>query len=111
MCYNLVIRQKGSGQKEPTFIYEWWYFMQKKLDQIRKSIEGPMESLGIIVDEIVYERESGYNFLKITLDRVNGLDIDAVVEATNVINPIVDELDLIDEEYILDISSKERGNN
>ena len=69
-----------------------------------------MEELSIIVDDIVYESENGYNFLKITLDKVNGLDIDAVVEATNVINPIIDELDLIDEEYILDISSKERGN-
>lgn len=85
--------------------------MEEKLEKIRKSIEGPMHELGIVVDEIVYVKESGYNFLKITLDRVNGLDIDAVVEATNVINPIVDDLDLIDEEYILDISSKERGNN
>jgi cysteine synthase A len=34
---------------------------------------------------------------------------DTIVEATNIINPILDEYDLIDEEYILDISSKERG--
>jgi ribosome maturation factor RimP len=45
----------------------------------------------------------------ITLDRVNGLDIDAIVEATHIINPIIDKLDLIQEEYVLDISSKERG--
>ena len=32
-----------------------------------------------------------------------------LVEATNVINPILDEHDLIEDEYILDISSKERG--
>lgn len=84
--------------------------MDKKLERIRESITKPMEDLGIFVDEIVYEKENGYNFLKITLDKVNGLDIDQVVEATNVINPIIDDLDLIDEEYILDISSKERGN-
>ena len=84
--------------------------MEKKLKTIKDAIIGPMEEMGIVVDEIVYEKENGYNFLKITLDRVNGLDIDTVVDATNVINPIIDELDLIDEEYILDISSKERGN-
>lgn len=84
--------------------------MKKKLEKIRESIEKPMEELKIIVDEIVYVTENGYNFLKIILDKVNGLDMDAIVEATNVINPIIDELDLIDEEYILDISSKERGN-
>ena len=84
--------------------------MEEKLKKIREAIEKPMEEINIIVDEVVYERENGYNFLKITLDKVNGLDMDAIVEATNIINPIVDELDLISEEYILDISSKERGN-
>ena len=48
-------------------------------------------------------------FLKIELDRVDGLDLDAVVEATNIINPILDDADLIKDEYILDISSRERG--
>ena len=83
--------------------------MKNKLDIIRENITEPMKELNIIVDEVLYERENGYNFLKITLDKVNGLDLDSVVEATNVINPIIDKLDLIDEEYILDISSKERG--
>ena len=84
--------------------------MEEKLKKIKEAILEPMQELGIIVDEVVYEKENGYNFLKITLDKVNGIDMDAIVEATNVINPIVDELDLIDDEYILDISSKERGN-
>ncbi len=84
--------------------------MKEKLDKIKEAITGPMERMNIIVDEIIYVTENGYNFLKITLDKVNGLDMDTIVEATNVVNPIVDELDLIDEEYILDISSKERGN-
>lgn len=84
--------------------------MKEKLDAIREAITGPMQELNIIVDEIVFTRENGYNFLEITLDKVNGLDMDSIVEATNIINPIIDKLDNIDEEYILDISSKERGN-
>lgn len=80
--------------------------MNKKLEIIRESIIKPMEELNITVVNINYVKENGYNFLRITLDRVNGLDIDTVVEATNVINPIIDKLDLINEEYILDISSK-----
>ena len=83
--------------------------MKEKLEKIRVSIEEEMNKICIIVDEVVYEKENGYNFLKITLDKVNGLDMDSIVEATNIINPIIDELDLIDDEYILDISSKERG--
>lgn len=84
--------------------------MTEKLKKIETAIKKPMEEMGIIVDEIVYVTEGGYKFLKITLDKVNGIDMDTIVEATNIINPIVDDLDLIDEEYILDISSKERGN-
>lgn len=84
--------------------------MEEKLKMIKEAITEPMKNLNIIVDEVVYESEHGYNFLKITLDKVNGLDMDSIVDATNVINPIIDGLDLIDEEYILDISSKERGN-
>ncbi len=84
--------------------------MQEKLNEIKEAITKPMEDLSIIVDDITYEKKNGYNFLNITLDKVNGLNMEQIEEATNVINPIIDKLDLISEEYILDISSKERGN-
>ncbi len=83
--------------------------MQKVLDEIRSLIEGPMKEMEIEVDSIDYVKENNYYFLKIVLDKVNGIDLDTIVEATNVINPILDEHDLIKDEYILDISSKERG--
>lgn len=83
--------------------------MQTVLDEIRGLIEGPMKEMDIIVDSIDYVLENNYHFLKIVLDKINGIDLDTIVEATNVINPILDEHDLIEDEYILDISSKERG--
>ncbi len=83
--------------------------MNKILEEIRKAITEPMKEMDIIVDSIVYETEGNYNFLRIELDKVNGIDLDTIVEATNIINPIVDKLDLIDDSYILDIVSKEKG--
>ena len=83
--------------------------MQKVLDEIKGLIEGPMKEMDLEVDSIDYVLENNYHFLKIVLDKVSGIDMDTIVEATNIINPILDEHDLIDEEYILDISSKERG--
>ena len=68
-----------------------------------------MNELEISVEKIEWVEENKNNFLKIELDKINGLDLDTVVEATNIINPILDKADLIKEEYILDISSKERG--
>ena len=83
--------------------------MKEKLDIIKKEIMEPMNKMDIIVDSIDFVNENKYYFLKIVLDKVNGIDLDTIVEATNVINPIIDKLDLIEEEYVLDISSKERG--
>lgn len=83
--------------------------MKEKLDIIKKEIMEPMNKMDIIVDSIDFVNENNYYFLKIVLDKVNGIDLDIIVEATNVINPIIDKLDLIEEEYVLDISSKERG--
>ena len=84
--------------------------MKQTLKKIEEIISGPMADLDIMVCDIDYVTENKYNLLKITLDQVNGIDLDTIVEATNIINPLLDEYDLINEEYILDISSKERGN-
>jgi len=83
--------------------------MNRILEEIKNAITEPMKEMDIIVDSVTYETEGNYTFLKIELDRVNGLDLDAIVEATDIINPIIDQLDLIDDSYILDISSKEKG--
>ena len=80
--------------------------MDKILNKIRASIEGPMQELNIMITNIEYVEEGTYNFLRIELDKASGLDLDTIVEATNIINPIIDELDLIDDSYILDIISK-----
>ena len=79
------------------------------LEKIKDAIKEPLAKMEIVVDDISFEKEGSYYFLRITLDKVNGLDLDTVVEATNIINPILDELDIIEETYILDVSSKERG--
>lgn len=83
--------------------------MNKVLESIKNAIVGPMKEMDILVESVTYVTEGKYNFLTIELDKVNGIDLDTIVEATNVINPIMDELDLIDDSYILDIVSKEKG--
>lgn len=83
--------------------------MQSTIDKIKEIVTEAMNKEDIIVCSVSYEKENNYNFLKIVLDRVNGIDLDTIVEATNIINPLLDEYDLISEEYVLDISSKERG--
>ena len=83
--------------------------MQSTIDKIKEIVTEAMNKEDIIVCSVSYEKENNYNFLKIVLDKVNGIDLDTIVEATNIINPLLDEYDLISEEYVLDISIKERG--
>lgn len=83
--------------------------MQSTIEKIKEIVTEAMNKGDIIVCSVSYEKENNYNFLKIVLDKVNGIDLDTIVEATNIINPLLDEYDLISDEYILDISSKERG--
>ena len=85
--------------------------MDKVIDELAKAIKPAMEEIDISLVSIEWIEEGKNNYtLKIVLDKVNGIDLDTIVDATNIINPIVDEKDLITEQYTLEVSSKERGN-
>ena len=83
-------------------------------EQIKNALIGPLMSEGIVIDSVRYgfDEEEKVNTLYVVIDKLDGdVTIDEVVKATKIINPIVDELDLIKEEYTLDVSSKEKGEN
>ncbi len=85
--------------------------MEEKLKLIEDKISKVLQDQNVIVSSINYLKEGKYNFLRIELDKVNGLDLDSIVAATNLINPLIDKLGLIDDSYILDVVSKESGGN
>ncbi len=78
-------------------------------EKIRELISEKVNNLGIIIDNIEYVKEGNNYFLRITIDREKPINIDECVEVTNIINPLLDETDIIKESYILDISTKEKG--
>lgn len=77
--------------------------------KVRELISDEVAKMGITIDSVVYEKEGSNHFLRIVIDRDKVIDIDTCVEVTKVINPLLDDIDFIDEAYILDISSKEKG--
>ena len=83
--------------------------MEKKLKDLEKEVNEALKSRHIIVSNIEIKEEKKYKFLTIELDKVGGIDLDTIVEATNIINPIVDKYDFIEDSYILDVISKEQG--
>lgn len=76
-------------------------------EKIRKVISEPLEKLNMRVDSISFEK----NNLNIVLDSDEVIDSNRIVEASHLINDILDEHDFIKESYMLDISSKEKGGN
>ena len=83
--------------------------MKNKLKELEELINKKLLKENIIVTSINYGKENNYNVLKIELDKVNGLDLDTIVMASNIINPLVDEVNFTEDSYILDIVSKEKG--
>ena len=74
-------------------------------EQVKKLIEGPVGELGVSIDSVTLEKESGAVFLRIVIDRDEVIDVDTCVEVTNVINPLLDEANLIEDAYMLDVST------
>lgn len=77
--------------------------------EVKELIQSPVEDAGYIVDEVLYEKEAGTNFLRIIIDKTGVVDVDDCVTVSNIVNPLLDEKDFIDESYILDVCSKEKG--
>lgn len=77
--------------------------------RVRELISDEILKMGITVDSVVYEKEGSNYFLRIVIDRDKVIDIDTCVEVTKIINPLLDEADIISDAYILDVSTKEKG--
>ena len=79
-------------------------------EKVKEIIGDNLKSLHLVVDSVVYEKENGHNYLRICLDSEDIIDLDLIVKATNIINPLMDKANLINEEYHLDIYGKSKGN-
>ena len=78
-------------------------------NKVRELIEEEVSKAGVKIDSIVYEKEGNNYFLRIVIDRDESIDIDKCVEVTDIINPLLDKADFLKDSYILDVSTKEKG--
>lgn len=78
-------------------------------EKVLEVIKEPVEKLNITVKEVLFEKEKGVFYLKIFIDKEPFVSIDDCVLVTNTVNPILDEHDFIENSYMLDISSVEKG--
>lgn len=78
--------------------------------KIKDMIEKEIENAGYILDNVLYLKENNTNFLRIIIDKNSGyVDINDCVTVNDLLDPILDKIDFIEESYIVDICSKEKG--
>lgn len=78
-------------------------------ENIRNLIEKVIVDNGYILSDVKLEKEGNTLFLRIFIDKENIISVEDCVKVSELINPILDENDPIEESYVLDVSSIERG--
>lgn len=76
---------------------------------VKELIEQPIIDAGYLLDEVLYVTEDNVNYLRVIIDKSGIMDVEDCVTVSRIINPLLDEKDLISDSYILDVCSKEKG--
>ena len=80
------------------------------IEKVKNLIEKPINEAGYILDEVLYLQEHNTNFLRIVIDKKESLiNVNDCVKVNEILDPILDNIDFINESYIVDICSKEKG--
>jgi len=90
-----------SGLVGPLFLNE----MSKLTERIAEAVAPAVESLGLTLWDVEYLREGGQRYLRVYIDRAEGVGLDDCEAVSKKIDPILDELDPIEESYIFEVSS------
>ncbi len=75
------------------------------MEQIKEVLKKPLEDINLIVDTVEYKNKT----LNIILDSDEVIDVNKIVKASKLISKVLDKYDFIKESYMLDVSSKEKG--
>ena len=73
--------------------------------KVYELIEKPVKALGYTEVYVSYVREQGTNVLRVSIDRDDVISLDDIIKVNDIISPILDEADLIQSEYMLDVTS------
>ena len=72
---------------------------------VKELISKPIMELGYTSVSVSYKRESGVNFLRVTVDKDDVVSLEDIIKVNDLISPLLDKADLINDEYMLDVTS------
>ena len=76
--------------------------IETRVEELLKSI---IENIGYELYDVRYEKEGKDYYLRIIIDKPEGIDINDCEKVNDAINDILDEADYIKEQYFLEVSS------
>lgn len=74
-------------------------------ERVETLIKPTIEKLGYELYDVEYSKEGKSYFLRIFIDKTDGIDLNDCEKVNNAINNILDEADYIKEQYFLEVSS------
>ncbi|MGE5456364.1 MAG: ribosome maturation factor RimP [Ignavibacteriales bacterium] len=77
-------------------------------DQVKNLIQQDIEQNNYKLDSVTYNKEGNIYYLTVIIDKEGYVDVEDCVAVSKIINPILDNVDLISDSYILDVCSKEK---
>lgn len=79
--------------------------MAKIEEKIEELVTKPITDLGYRVYDVMYVKEGKDNFLRIFIDNDKGISLDDCEKVNDAITDMLDEADIIKDQYFLEISS------
>lgn len=78
---------------------------KKQLEDLKKSLEGRVEECGYELLDLEYDQKGPDRVLRFYIYHPEGISADDCEKVSNVLSPILDEIDPIDNFYYLEVSS------
>ena len=79
--------------------------MAKIEENVEAIVKDKIESLGYELYDVLFFKEGPNKILRIVIDNENGISLDDCEKVNNEVKDLIDEEDLIKEQYYLEISS------
>ena len=74
-------------------------------EKVEKLLKSKIEDIGYELYDVEYAKEGKNYFLRIYIDKKDGIDLKDCEKVNDLINPILDEANYIKEGYFLEVSS------
>ena len=78
-------------------------------EDLIKEVGNKLDELNVYIYDVYTDKEGKDTYLRVVLDAEDMIDIERVVKATKIIDPIIEKMNLINGEYILDVYAKSKG--